>query len=87
MRKRLLTLSPQTYIPKFSRQEKDSSFVYARYDSTVLPEYSEGMIKAAHQHDWRYRVAAMPCAHFTSGETPFKFLMGYHICAYLKHSL
>ncbi len=87
MRKRLLTLSPQTYIPKFSRQEKDSSFVYARYDSTVLPEYSEGMIKAAHQHDWRYRVAAMPCAHYTSGETPFKFLLGYHICAYLKHSL
>jgi hypothetical protein len=32
-------------------------------------------------------VAALPCGHYTMGESPFKFLDGYHICAFLKQNL
>jgi len=34
-----------------------------------------------------HRVAALPCGHYTMGEAPFKFLDGYHICAFLKRNL
>jgi hypothetical protein len=27
------------------------------------------------------------CGHYTMGETPFKFIDGYHICNYLKRNL
>jgi hypothetical protein len=29
----------------------------------------------------------LPCGHYTMGETPFKFLDGYHICSFLKREL
>jgi hypothetical protein len=29
----------------------------------------------------------MPCGHYTLGESPFKFVVGYQICAFLKRNL
>jgi hypothetical protein len=34
-----------------------------------------------------HKVVVMPCGHYTLGETPFKFAVGYHICAFLKRNL
>jgi hypothetical protein len=29
----------------------------------------------------------MPCGHYTLGESPFKFVVGYQICSFLKRNL
>ena len=34
-----------------------------------------------------YKAVVLPCGHYTLGETPFKFLDGFHICSYLKRNL
>ena len=34
-----------------------------------------------------HKVVVLPCGHYTMGETPFKFMAGYHICSFLKRNL
>jgi len=29
----------------------------------------------------------LPCGHYTMGESPFKFIDGYHICSFVKRHL
>jgi len=31
------------------------------------------------RYEISHEVAVLPCGHYTVGETPFKFLVGYHI--------
>ena len=39
------------------------------------------------EHSVDHKVVVLPCGHYTLGETPFKFIDGYHICSYLKRNL
>ena len=34
-----------------------------------------------------HKVVVLPCGHYTLGETPFKFIDGYHICRFLTKNL
>ena len=33
------------------------------------------------------KVVVLPCGHYTMGESPFKFMDGYHIINFLKRNL
>lgn len=78
-------ISPANYMSKFARQKgKKSKFIYTTYDTTFLPELSEQTISRIRNHGIDHQVAVLPCGHYTMGETPFKFLDGYHICSFLK---
>lgn len=80
-------ISPVSYMEKFKSQGARSLFIYTRYDTTFLPRYSEAIVEEMRRHDVDHRVVVLPCGHYTMGETPFKFIDGYHICAYLKRTL
>jgi hypothetical protein len=34
-----------------------------------------------------HKLVVMPCGHYTLGEAPFKFVVGYQICSFLKRNL
>ena len=34
-----------------------------------------------------HKAVVLPCGHYTLGETPFKFIDGYHICSFVKRML
>jgi len=34
-----------------------------------------------------HKAVMLLCGHYTTGEAPFKFIDGYHICSYLKRHL
>jgi hypothetical protein len=80
-------ISPTLYFDKFAAHAKRSKFLYARYDTTFLPCLSEQTIRYAQQHGIDHEVVVLPCGHYTLGESPFKFLDGYHICSFLKKHL
>jgi hypothetical protein len=82
-----MAISPVSYMAKFAAKPKKSLFIYTRYDTTFLPEFSEAVVAHLGQHDLDHRVVVLPCGHYTLGETPFKFLDGYHICSFLKQNM
>lgn len=80
-------ISPVTYLPKFAEKKSKSLFIYTSFDTTFPPHLSEDIIGRIRNHGVEHKVIVLPCGHYTLGETPFKFIDGYHICAFLKRNL
>lgn len=80
------SISPVNYMSKFGRWKKKSKFIYTKYDTTFLPYLSEDVVTRIRRQKIDNDVVVLPCGHYTLGETPFKYIVGYHICSYfLKH--
>ncbi len=80
-------ISPVHYMEQFARWPKKSKFIYGAYDTTFLPEYSRDIISRIREQGIDHNVAVLPCGHYTLGESPYKFIDGYHICSFLKRWL
>ncbi|MEO7141866.1 MAG: abhydrolase domain-containing 18 [Bryobacteraceae bacterium] len=80
-------ISPPSYSEKFAAKKKKSLFLYTKYDTTFPPELSAQVIEEARRLKWDHKVVVLPCGHYTLGESPFKFIDGYHICSFLKRNL
>lgn len=82
-----MAISPPYYIERYARLGKKPLFIYALYDTTFPTRFSEQVVRKARELDFPHEVAALPCGHYTLGETPFKYIDGYHICRFLKRNL
>jgi len=82
-----MAISPVNYMEKFKSRNNKSLFIYTTYDTTFLPENSAAIVEQMRRHEVDHKVVGLPCGHYTMGETPFKFIDGYHICSYLKRTL
>jgi hypothetical protein len=78
-----LAISPYSYFDKFSRWPKKSLIVYAKYDLTFLPEFSVQTVEEFRHWNLDHRVAVLPCGHYTTGETPFKFIDAWYLARFL----
>lgn len=87
LRRAWMVISPANYMEKFAERKHKSLFIYATYDTTFLPEFSRQVVAKLQERKLDHRVVVLPCGHYTLGETPFKFIDGYHICAFLKRTL
>ena len=77
-------VSPISYYTKFASSEaggplKRVLLVYAIYDLTFPLEYSLKVVEAARHSGLNYEVRALPCGHYTTGETPYKFIDGWYM--------
>jgi dienelactone hydrolase len=82
-----MVISPPHYIERYATLQKKSLFIYARYDTTFPTRFSEQVVAKARELKLDHKSVVLPCGHYTIGETPFKFLDGYHICNFLKRNL
>ncbi len=80
-------ISPMSYMDKFAAQKSKSKFIYTRYDTTFMPYLSEAVIDEIKRRKIHNEVVVLPCGHYTMGETPFKFMDGYHIISFLVRNL
>lgn len=87
LRKLWLAISPTAYFDKFAAKPKKSLFLYARYDTTFLPELSQDTIRMCREYGLDFKEVVMPCGHYTLGETPFKFIDGYHLVNFVLRNL
>lgn len=81
------SVSPPAYAQKFADKKKKTLFIYALYDTTFPRHLSEQVIAGAREMNIDHKVVKLPCGHYTEGETPFKFMAGYHIVGFLKRNL
>jgi hypothetical protein len=77
-------VSPISYYQKFASAEaggpqKRVLMVYAKYDLTFPLEYSLKVVEAARHSGLNYEVRVLPCGHYTTGETPYKFIDGWYM--------
>ncbi len=80
-------ISPPYYIERYAAMKKKSLFIYARYDTTFPLRFSRQVVEKARELKMDHKSVEMLCGHYTLGETPFKFIDGYHICNFLKRNL
>jgi dienelactone hydrolase len=84
LRKLWLAISPMAYFDKFARIPKRSLVVYAKYDLTFLPEFSRQVVAEFARHKLEHRVVALPCGHYTTGETPYKYMDGWQLASFFR---
>jgi hypothetical protein len=80
-------VSPVHYIDQFAAMKKKSFFMYTTYDTTFRPEFSRQIVEQIRRSGADHKLVVLPCGHYTMGETPFKFIAGYHIVNFLKRNL
>ncbi len=80
-------ITPLSYVDRYAQYQRQSLFIYGNYDTTFLPEYSRAMIEQVRLRKIPCKLVVLPCGHYTLGETPFKYIDGYHICSFLLKTL
>ena len=77
-------VSPVVYFDKFARWPRRSLIIYAKYDMTFLPEFSEQVVEEFEKHNLDHKVVVLPCGHYTMGETPYKYMDGWQLASFLR---
>jgi hypothetical protein len=77
-------VSPSSYYERFAGQEaggpnKQVLLVYADYDLTFPRQYSLEVVKAFKRYRLNFEPRVLPCGHYTTGETPYKYLDGWYL--------
>ncbi len=77
-------ISPVSYYPQFlgpsgRADGKNCLLIYADYDLTFPREYSVQVVDAFRQNNVRFEPRVLPCGHYTTGETPYKYIDGWYM--------
>ncbi len=85
-------VSPMSFMERFAasggpRWERDTPrrtlVVYAPYDLTFVVRYSREVLKNFTRHGVDYVAKVLPCGHYTTGETPYKYLDGWYLGSFI----
>jgi hypothetical protein len=83
LRRVWMAISPIVYFDKFERSPKKSLMIYGRYDLTFLPEFSMQAASEFLKRGLDTTIKALPCGHYSLGETPYKYMDAWHISRFL----
>jgi Alpha/beta hydrolase domain containing 18 len=80
------TISPMSYMERFAASPKRNLVVHATYDLTFLPEFSLDVLKNFDLHHVDYVSKVLPCGHYTTGETPYKYIDGWYLGSFIYNA-
>ena len=80
-------ISPAPYLERFRGRQLQSLLVWAPYDTSFLPVYSQQVLKRFRELGLPHRVLKLPCAHYTTGRFPFKWIDGLGMCRFASQYL
>jgi hypothetical protein len=80
-----LPISPQVYLDRI--RDRKTLLVYARYDLTFPVDLSRELVGEFHRRGIPHELAVLPCGHYSTGVTPFKFLDGFVLARFLNRNL
>jgi hypothetical protein len=86
LRKIWLSVSPMAFFDKFARWQKKSLMIYGKYDLTFLPEFSHQIADEFRRRKLDTIIKALPCGHYSLGETPYKYMDAWHISRFLRRA-
>ena len=76
-------VSPISYMDKFAANPKKVLLVHATYDLSFLPVYSEEVVKYFTEFGLDFVSKVLPCGHYTTGETPYKYMDGWYLGSFV----
>jgi len=84
-------VSPCFYYDKIMRPEVDGPqkkvlMVYADYDLTFPREYSLQVLDAFRRIGLNCEARVLPCGHYTTGETPYKYMDGWYMGSFVHRA-
>jgi hypothetical protein len=80
-----LPISPLPYLDRVSG--RDILLVYALYDLTFPVGLSRMLVNEFRKRRIDHQLTILPCGHYSTGVTPFKYLDGFALCRFLNKSL
>jgi len=78
-------ISPRWYLDRL--RDRQTLLVYAKYDLTFPVDLSEDLVREFGEHDVPHDVSVLPCGHYSTGKTPFKYWDGWILTRFLKRAL
>jgi hypothetical protein len=85
LRRWWLPISPQPYLERM--RSTKTLLVYARYDLTFPVALSRNLVRDFHALNLPHRVFELPCGHYSTGVSPFKWVDGYVLTKFLREAL
>jgi len=77
------SISPVSYMQRFAASPKRVLVVHARYDLTFLEQYSLEVLRSFSELSVDFVSKVLPCGHYTTGETPYKFIDGWYLGSFV----
>ena len=68
---------------RFAVHPKRVLVVHATYDLTFLQEFSLDVLKNFDRLGIDYVSKVLPCGHYTTGETPYKYMDGWYLGSFV----
>lgn len=80
------SISPVSYMERFASTPKKVLVVHATYDLTFLREYSLQVLRSFSELGVDFVSKVLPCGHYTTGETPYKFIDGWYLGSFVYNA-
>jgi hypothetical protein len=80
-------ISPASYLQRMKGRDLKSLLIWARHDSTFLPEYSRQVLDSFRELELPHQVFTLPCGHYTTGQFPFNLIDGLAMCRFAARNL
>lgn len=81
-------ISPASYMSKLAAQTpRSQKYIYTLYDLSFPVELSRDTLNDLRKNKIKHSKTALPCGHYTLGESPWKYIDGYKIVSFLKWHL
>ena len=85
LRRLWLPISPHPYLERV--RDLHTLLVYARYDTTFPVSLSTMLVEEFRRRQLPHTLKVLPCGHYSTGSTPFKYLDGYWLTRFLTRAL
>jgi Alpha/beta hydrolase domain containing 18 len=76
-------VSPMSYMNRFAATAKQVLVVHATYDLTFPLKYSLDVLTNFNNLKIDYVSKVLPCGHYTTGETPYKYIDGWYLGSFV----
>jgi dienelactone hydrolase len=76
-------VSPMAYMERFASTPKRSLVVHATYDLTFPLHLSLDVLANFQRLGVDYVSKVLPCGHYTTGETPYKYIDGWYLGSFV----
>ena len=85
LRKIWMPISPFPYLERM--RGKRVLLVYARYDLTFPVDLSRTLVAEFSRRGVAHELTVLPCGHYSTGKTPFKWIDGLTLARFLNRNL
>jgi len=76
-------ISPMAYMKRFAATPKRVLVVHANYDLTFPLHLSLEVLNQFQQFNIDFVSKVLPCGHYTTGETPYKYIDGWYLGSFI----